>query len=119
LEALLHPLILEEVKVQIQLSQNKPYNIVVVPLLFTSLEFKKLVGRVLVVDCAEDAQVMRVKARSQMTEMEIHQIISQQTPRIQRLKQADDVLNNDTSLKDLTKQVNILHKMYSTLQNNN
>ena len=119
LEALLHPLILEQVKAQIQLSQNKPYNIVVVPLLFASLEFKKLVGRVLLVDCAEDTQVMRVMARSQMTEIEIRQIISQQTPRTQRLRQADDVLNNDTSLSNLTERVNILHKMYATLQNNN
>ena len=119
LENLLHPLIFERTREQIRLSQDSPYLVIVVPLLLTSTRFRELVQRVLVVDCTEATQVVRVMARNKMCEVEVRAVMEQQTPRLERLRQADDVINNDSTLGNLTEQVNILHKMYLTMQNNN
>jgi dephospho-CoA kinase len=119
LESILHPLILAQAKVELQLFQNKPYIIVAVPLLFTSPTFQQLVQRTLVVDCAEEQQESRVKARSKMTEIEVRKIIAQQTPRAERLQRADDVIANDSSIDNLSAQVDFLHKFYTSSQNNN
>ncbi|NOU01748.1 MAG: dephospho-CoA kinase [Gallionella sp.] len=119
LESILHPLIFTQAKSELQPLQNKPYVIITVPLLFTSPTFQQLVQRTLVVDCSENQQVSRVMARSQMTESEVHKIIAQQTPRSVRLQLADDVIANDSSIDNLTAQVDFLHKFYTSSQNNN
>ena len=118
LEHILHPLIYEQAKTQLQKLQSKPYLILVVPLLAESLAFRQLAQRVLVVDCDEHSQVARVIGRSRMEEQEIRNIIAQQTPRAERLKLADDVIHNDAGLDNLAEQVNVLHEYYSGKQNN-
>lgn len=119
LELLLHPLILEQAKLQIQQLQAKPYIILVVPLLLTSPAFLQLVQRVLVVDCTEERQVTRVIERNRMNEIEVRAIIAQQTPRVVRIQRADDLINNDSTLDRLAEQVDFLHKFYSRIQNSN
>ena len=118
LELILHPLILEQAKVQLGRLQDKPYVIIAVPLLPESRAFRQLAQRVLVVDCDENTQVARVIRRSRMGEAEIRGIIAQQTPRAERLKIADDVIHNDAGLGSLAEQVNVLHVHYSGMQNN-
>jgi dephospho-CoA kinase len=117
LEKILHPLIFEQAKAQMQQLQNKPYIIVVVPLLPESPAFRKLVQRVLVVDCEESSQVARVIGRSQMDEAEVRDIIAQQTPLAERLQLADDVIHNDAGMDSLAEQVSALHERYSAMQN--
>lgn len=114
LEGVLHPLILEQAKSQLQQLQAKPYIILVVPLLPESPSFLQLVQRVLVVDCNENTQVARVIGRSRINEAEIRAIITRQTPRAERLQLADDVIRNDGSLENLAEQVAVLHEHYST-----
>jgi dephospho-CoA kinase len=118
LELILHPLILEQAKVQLRQLQTKPYIILVVPLLPGSPAFRQLAQRVLVVDCDENTQVARVIGRSRMTEAEVRGIIAQQTPRAERLQLADDVIRNDAGLDSLAEQVSVLHGHYSDRQNN-
>jgi len=113
LEEILHPMIFEQAKMQLQQLRDNPYSLVVVPLLPESRTFRKLVERVLVVDCEEDIQVARVIARSRMTEEEVRAIIALQTARAERLKLADDVIRNDSDLDSLAHQVAILHARYS------
>lgn len=115
LEHILHPLILEQAKAQLQQLQSKPYIIIVVPLLPQSPSFRQLVQRVLVVDCGEDAQVARVTQRSKMTAAEVRAIIAQQSSRDDRLLLADDVIHNEGDLGDLAGQVNILHQCYAKM----
>jgi dephospho-CoA kinase len=117
LERLLHPLILEQTKVKMQQMRTTPYVIVVVPLLLQSPEYRKLVQRVLVVDCNERTQIERVTRRSPMTEDEVRAIIASQTPRAERLRQADDVIINEDGLDNLAAQVAALHRQYA--QNSN
>lgn len=117
LERLLHPLILEQAMAQLSQMREYPYVIVVVPLLPTSPGFRRLVQRVLVVDCDEPTQIARVMQRSSLTETEVRAIIASQTPRAERLKLADDVIRNDGGLDNLSAQVTALHHRYG--QNSN
>ena len=119
LEHILHPLIREQAKAQLQQLQMKPYVIVIVPLLPESHAFRQLVQRVLVVDCEENTQVARVIGRSRLTEAEVRAIITRQTPRAERLQLADDVIRNDGGLGSLAEQVAVLHERYLKAQNSN
>lgn len=118
LERILHPLILEQARVQLRQLQTRPYIILVVPLLAESPAFRQLARRVLVVDCDENTQVARVIGRSRMGEAEVRGIIAQQTPRAERLQLADDIIHNDAGLDSLAEQVAVLHGHYSDRQNN-
>jgi len=119
LEQILHPLIFEQAKLQLRQLQDKPYILVVVPLLPESRSFRQLVQRVLVVDCDEDTQIARVIARSRMTEEEVRAIIARQTSPAERLRLADDVIRNDATLDSLASQVAVLHERYAKMQNSN
>ncbi len=112
LELILHPLILEQAKIQLQQLKANPYVIVVVPLLTVSPEFQRLAKRILVVDCTEDSQVDRVVERSRMNEAEVRAVITRQTPRAERLRLADDVIHNDAGMDSLAAQVAALHERY-------
>lgn len=116
LEQILHPLILEQAESQLQQLQSKPYVIIVVPLLTDSPAFRKLIRRVLMVDCDESTQISRVTGRSRMTALEVRAIIAQQAPRAEYLQLADDVIHNDAGLDNLAEQVAFLHQRYSNMQ---
>jgi dephospho-CoA kinase len=119
LEHILHPLILEQARMQLVRLQTRPYIILVVPVLAESPGFRKLVRRMLVVDCGEATQVARVTGRSGMGGEEVRAIIAQQASRAERLRLADDVIHNDTGVDRLAEQVAVLHRKYSTMQNSN
>ena len=119
LERILHPLIIEQAKTQLQQLQTQPYIILIVPLLPESPAFQQLVQRVLVVDCDENTQLARVMARSDMSEAEVRNIIAQQTPRAKRLQLADDIIHNETGLDSLAAQTKVLHAQYLRMQNSN
>jgi dephospho-CoA kinase len=119
LEHILHPLILEQARMQLARLQTRPYIILVVPLLAESPGFRKLVRRMLVVDCGEATQVARVTGRSGIGGEEVRAIIAQQAPRAERLRLADDVIHNDAGVDRLADQVAVLHRKYSTMQNSN
>jgi dephospho-CoA kinase len=116
LERILHPLILEQARLQLERLQDRPYVIIVVPLLPESPAFRQLARRILVVDCGESTQIERVARRSGMSETEVRAIIAQQTPRDQRLRIADDVILNEAGLDSLAEQVAVLHRNYSAMK---
>jgi dephospho-CoA kinase len=111
LEALLHPMIREESRRQIAAAQG-PYVVHVVPLLLESADYRKRVDRVLVIDCPEDVQAARVRARSALPEAQVRAIMASQATRAARLAAADDVIDNSGSLDALRKQVGVLHRKY-------
>jgi dephospho-CoA kinase len=116
LERILHPLILEQARLQLERLQDSPYVIIVVPLLPESPAFRQLTRRILVVDCGKSTQIERVARRSGMSETEVRAIIAQQTPRDQRLRIADDVILNEAGLDSLAEQVAVLHRNYSAMK---
>jgi dephospho-CoA kinase len=111
LEALLHPMIREESSRRIEAAPG-PYVVHVVPLLIESEHYRKRVDRVLVVDCPEDVQIARVRARSALSEAQVRAIMASQATRAERLAAADDVIDNSGSLDALRKQVAALHHRY-------
>jgi dephospho-CoA kinase len=111
LEALLHPMIREESRRRIDAAQA-PYVVHVVPLLVESPDYRRRVDRVLVVDCPEEVQVARVRARSALPEAQVRAIMASQATRADRLAAADDVIDNSGSLDALRKQVAALHRKY-------
>jgi dephospho-CoA kinase len=114
LEAILHPLIRNESRARIAAAQQ-PYVIVVVPLLLETGAYRDLVQRVLVVDCSEEQQVARGMRRSRLTAEEVRCIMAAQLPRAERLKRADDVLDNNGGIETLGRRVAQLHARYLEL----
>lgn len=112
LEALLHPLIRQEVERELAQHAGAPYAIVVVPLLFEAGGYAELVTRRLVVDCDEALQVRRAMARSRLTEAEVRSVMAAQWPRARRLAAADEVLENNGTLQALADAVRLLHENY-------
>lgn len=113
LEGILHPLIREQARARI-IAAQQPYVIVVVPLLIETGAYRDLIQRVLVVDCSEEQQVARAMQRSQLKESEVRAILAAQLPRAERLKRADDVIDNDGGIEALRQQIQALHAGYLT-----
>jgi dephospho-CoA kinase len=114
LEALLHPLIREESQRRIAAAAG-PYVVHVVPLLVESPDYRRWVDRVLVIDCPEDVQLARVRARSGLAEDEVRRVIAAQTTRDMRRGAADDLIDNGGTLQALRAQVDALHRRYLQL----
>jgi len=114
LEAILHPLIAAEAQARVA-AWTSPYGLLVVPLLLETARLRPLVDRVLVVDCPEDVQVARVRARSGLAESEVRAIMAAQLPRATRLAQADDVLDNSGTPDAIGPQAARLDRLYREL----
>lgn len=117
LEAILHPLIRQESSRQIRES-TAPYVVVVVPLLFETGTYRRDMSRILVVDCQPEIQVSRVMTRSGLSRDQVLSIVASQVSRQERLRGADDVINNDSDLDALEGQVIPLHLRYIGLAKN-
>lgn len=114
LETLLHPLIMDEVNRRLA-TVLAPYVLVAVPLLLESGAYRGMVQRILVVDCSEAQQVERVVTRSGLGEEEVRAIMAHQIGRDERLRLADDILDNHGDLTALQEQVERLHRKYLRL----
>ncbi len=117
LEAILHPLIRAQILAQIDDANiNSPlassYLLLVIPLLFETLNYRELVQRTLVVDCTETTQVARTMQRSGLDEQTVHTIIASQITRAERLRMADEIIQNDGNLDTLRQQIPKLHQHY-------
>jgi len=114
LEALLHPLIGQEI-IQYLARAESPYAILVSPLLVESGQHK-LTQRILVVDAPEKLQVQRTMARDQSSNEQVQAILKAQATRAERLQHAHDVLLNDQDLPWLRAEVERLHTFYLSLR---
>ena len=122
LENLLHPMIRAEVESEMNTAvgatDNRtpaPYIVIVVPLLVETGAYRNLARRVLVVDCDERQQVARVVERSHLTAQAVQAIMANQVSRAERLRRADDVVQNDGDLAALRSMVEALHRKYLDL----
>lgn len=114
LEAILHPRIRQAVQ-QALTTLAAPYALIVVPLLVETGGYQDVLNRVLVVDCPEDVQIARVKARSGLAHDEVQAILAAQAGRAERLAAADDVIVNTATPADLCTEVARLHQRYLVL----
>jgi dephospho-CoA kinase len=111
LEGILHPLVRRDSQHLIAKSTG-PYVVVVVPLLLETRTYRGLAHRVLVVDCAPETQVARVMKRSNLSREEVLAIMATQISRAERLRNADDIVNNDDGVEALETQLAPLHQRY-------
>lgn len=114
LEAILHPLILHEVKTRLA-ALSAPYAVAVIPLLVETGAYDSLLDRIAVVDCPEELQIARTVARSGLTREEVSAILAAQATRRARLAAADDVIVNTGTLAALRDEIDALHQRYLTL----
>lgn len=117
LEKILHPFIYTEATRRAKLTSS-PYTIMVIPLLFETNDYDRIIQRILVIDCDEKKQITRTMKRSNLSEREVHAIMATQTSRQKRLQKADDVIVNNNDLDYLQKQVNEHHQKYLILSKN-
>jgi dephospho-CoA kinase len=114
LEAILHPLIGDAARAAVA-RWTSPYGILVVPLLLERGGIASIASRILVVDCPEEEQIRRVRARSGLTEHEVRAIMSTQLRREERIARADDVLDNSGPLTAIAARVAALDHRYRAL----
>ncbi|MGS4817484.1 dephospho-CoA kinase [Raoultella terrigena] len=113
LNALLHPLIQQETRRQMQ-AASSPYVLWVVPLLVEN-NLVANADRVLVVDVAKETQIARTILRDRVSREHAERILAAQATREQRLAAADDVIENMGPQDAIASDVARLHEKYLML----
>ena len=118
LEQILHPKVQIEASRQLrQLESSKQppdYVILAIPLLIEA-NYQSFIDRILVVISDEELRIKRVHKRDHRGLNEIRSIINNQISDDERLKVADDIIENNSDFKMLESQVRNIHKSYLTL----
>ncbi len=113
LEGIVHPEVHKEINQRLN-QLNEEYCLVVVPLLLEK-RWTELMARILVVDCKIEIQIQRVMQRDHCSRAHVEAIIAAQIGREERLKQADDVIENHGDIKSINKKIAPLDKKYRAL----
>ncbi|MBJ7277933.1 dephospho-CoA kinase [Marinobacter salarius] len=112
LEGLLHPVIREELMRQLRPDNySLPYVLLVSPLLLET-DQHELVDKIVVVDVPVEVQIQRTMARDTNDREQVERIIAAQMPREQRIRKADDVVDNNLATIDVERQVEQLHQTF-------
>jgi len=117
LESILHPLIRADMEWHASRAAG-PYLVLSIPLL---IESKSRAGgparadRILVVDVDEAVQLQRLMGRDCIGADEARAILAAQASRADRLRAADDVLENSGTVPDLRQAIDRLHAEYLRL----
>jgi dephospho-CoA kinase len=110
LENLLHPIIRAEIIQELKKSHSI-YTILVSPLLLETTQ-NELVDRILVIDTTSELQIERASKRDKVTREQIIKIMATQLTREERLRKAEDVIENFGDLHTLDSQVKNFHSKY-------
>ena len=113
LESILHPRIRQEAADAVA-RVSSAYCILVIPLLAEKGVYP-IIERVLVVDVDPETQISRLMARDGSSREQAEQALASQASREQRLRIADDVLENSGSPEQARKAVAELHRRYTKL----
>jgi len=118
LDSIMHPAILKETQQQIatlELQKNQyNYCIIVVPLLFET-NFHKLVDRTLVVTAPLENKFKWLKKRSNLDKQQAEKIMQAQTSDSEKIKIADDIIENNADLESLKNKTRSMHDFYLSL----
>jgi len=116
LEKILHPKIRLEVEKAIKIYReklNRPqYIIIVIPLLFET-NFHQLIDKILVVIANEENKIKRIIQRDDRPPEEILSIIKSQVNDSKRISNADDIIENNSDIKELEAKIQELHHKFS------
>ncbi|WP_342147471.1 dephospho-CoA kinase [Rickettsiella endosymbiont of Aleochara curtula] len=125
LECLLHPLIYQEIESSIQKTTGI-YKLVVIPLLLESRTSKLLkkkpssgnyiqLDRILLVTAPRELQIQRAEERDRLERNQIDAILAAQISHIESIKQADDIIHNESDLQSLHNSTQAMHEKYLSL----
>lgn len=104
-EAILHPLVRQAVRQQIDtLRGTTPLIFIAIPVIHQVKQPEYQLDRILLVECDQAKQLQRVRQRDGRSEQQIQAIIEQQASRAQRQALADDVIENNGDLNQLQQQ---------------
>lgn len=81
-----------------------------IPLLFENNQYQTSIHKILLIDCDEQLQIARAIARSHLSQSEAQAILDAQVSRTTRLKLADEVIENNGTLAELTESVEKMHQ---------
>lgn len=104
LNRILHPIIHEEILRQLNALKDEKLIIFDAPLLLEN-NLKALVDELWVVSTDLDTQINRLKKRDHISEEDAHKIINKQMPLSEKIKYADLVLENNSTLDSLYLQI--------------
>lgn len=110
IESILHPIILNECKKQINKYKSEKYIVIVVALLFETRNYLELIDESILIDCDEEIQLKRVSLRDKIDKYLIKSIIKSQLSRNQKIKKADTIIHNNLSKSALKNEIYRYHK---------
>ncbi|WP_323753979.1 dephospho-CoA kinase [Marinobacter sp.] len=112
LEALLHPIIRDEIIRQLQPENyTLPYTLLVSPLLLET-DQHELTDKTLVIDVPESVQLERTMARDDNSREQVERIMAAQMAREDRCAKADAIIDNNQPLVEVERQVAELHNQW-------
>lgn len=114
LESRMHPAIFTRIQTQLH-GLDGSYRLLIVPLLLESNKYQSIVDRVLVVDIPEAMQLERLMARDGSSPEQAEAILKAQMGRDERLRKADDVIDNTQSTAVTSQRVKALDAFYRSL----
>ncbi|HGH7180841.1 dephospho-CoA kinase [Bacillus luti] len=116
LNKIVHPAVREEMNTQKEMYIKKGVQAIVldIPLLFES-KLTSLVDRVLVVAVTPNTQLNRLMKRNNFSEKEATARIQSQMPLEEKVKNADEVINNDGTIMGTKTQLQVILKKWNII----
>ncbi|KZN65954.1 hypothetical protein N473_10320 [Pseudoalteromonas luteoviolacea CPMOR-1] len=110
LNALLHPLIREQLITQLE-QATSPYAILCAPLLFEN-GLQRFCHKTLLIDVPVEVQIARTSERDKVPQEQVKNIIAAQMSRENKCQKADYIINNDRPLAEVQLDLDKLHQNF-------
>ncbi|KID55063.1 dephospho-CoA kinase [Pseudoalteromonas luteoviolacea] len=110
LNALLHPLIREQLITQLE-QATSPYAILCAPLLFEN-GLQRFCHKTLLIDVPVEVQIARTSERDKVPQEQVKNIIAAQMSREDKCQKADHIINNDRPLIEVQSDLDKLHQNF-------
>lgn len=114
LEAIVHPRVRAWLRTKVDADRG-PYCILAIPLLAETWPQYAWVDRVVVIDATPELQINRLMLRDRIDAELARAMLDAQATREQRLRMADDVIDNSGQLQHLHEQIDALDHRYRVL----
>lgn len=111
IELILHPIIFDECESELNNLTEEKYVVIVIPLLFETKNYLKLISQSLLIDCDEKLQLKRVIERDDISEAFARRIVTNQMSRNDKIKLADKVILNNSNFDNLRDQLENYYKV--------
>jgi dephospho-CoA kinase len=108
IEMILHPIIMENIDLQLSLLPEKPYCIIEIPLLFEA-KLLSLVDSILLVTSNRAELAERLRSRKQLSPVEIDTILDSQLADNNKFPFSDDIVLNNSTQEVFHKCLDQLH----------